>query len=539
MFTSATIKYFLGTYSEGALSITSLQFVVFVAAVCALYYIVPKCARWCVLLLANVFFYFCAGLSALLCLVLSTAIAYFAALFIGRNLAAQKKKQKTIEGNEKRAFKKRCEKKRRRVLALGVFLVLLVLVAVKYLGFIFETVGIASTEGAGNILDKIPAVLGCSYFTLMHISYMTDVYRSKYAPQKNFLKYFVFASFFPHIVQGPIDRYDTLAPRLYEGNKWNFDNIKTGVMLIVWGYFKKLIIADRLAPAVNTIFSEYTSYGGPMIFFGTVLFSFQLYADWTAYCDIVGGAAEMLGIKITQNFNRPYFSQNLPEFWRRWHMSMGAFFKEYVLYPVSASKLNLKINKFARKVFGNNSLGRAAGSIVPIISVWLLTGLWHGAGWCFVLWGLYQGVLILLSIGFTPTLEKLNKKLNFKTETFGWKLFRALRTFFLCCIGRLFFNATDMKMLAGLFKGLTRFSFSLKEYSSLNISLREWAVVAAALAVMLLAAVLQEKYEVRKALNAQPILVKWPVLIAGVAAIVLFGVYGVDGQLSSFVYEQF
>ncbi len=527
------------------MSVASLRFIVFTAVVTLVYYLVPKKGQWIVLALANTVFYICGGFEMLFYLVASVAVTYATGMLQRSYFLKQKLESQGLERSERKPIKEKYAKKRKKVLLCGVGIIIAVLAITKYTGFflfninrVFGLVGITIFD-VNAITSHLPVILGCSYYTLSVISYMVDVYRGKYEAQTNFFKLYLFVSFYPHIIQGPIDRYDTLSPELYKHHDFSFENLKTGAMLIIWGMFKKLVIADRLAKVSTNIFSNYESFSGITVFIGAVVFSVQLYADWTAYCDIVGGSAEILGIKIAQNFNRPYFSKTLPEFWRRWHISMGTFFKDYVLYPVSTSKFCLKINKKARQKFGNTA-GRIISSSIPIIAVWLLTGFWHGASWHFIFWGIYQGAFIILSLIFTPYFKKVSEKLNFKTDTFSWQLFRMFRTFAICCVGRLFFSAKSVRMLFGMLKQLFHISgFGLSELQIIGLNGKEWAVVCFSLALMLAVSVLEEKYEVRKLLDSQPILFKWPVLIFIIMFILIFGVYGSNAGYTSFVYEQF
>lgn len=476
-------------------------------------------------------------------IICASAIAYAAGRIMDKYFVKQKQECEGLERKEKKAIKQKYNKLRKRVLILSVIIILGGLVVTKYTGFLAENLNaLLGLTGLGkldvkNISSFFPVVLGCSYFTLSIIAYMTDVYRAKFTAEKNFLKLYVFISFFPHIIQGPIERYDYLAPQLFKENKFKFENIKTGAMLVLWGVFKKIVLADRIAAVTSYGFENYKSLDAISIIFVLAVFSVQIYADWTAYCDIVGGVAEMMGIKITPNFERPYFSKSMPEFWRRWHISMSKFFKDYVLYPISASSFCLKLNKNARKVFGN-AAGRVISSALPILTVWFLTGLWHGASWNFMLWGLFQGVVIMLSVTFSPLITKINEKCHFKTETFGWSLFRMARTFFICCIGRIFFRASSVSEAFGIFARLGKFSTSFS-LTSLGMDLKDWKIAFIALAVLIIVSVMQEHFEVRKKLDEQPIIFKWIILYILIMSIVIFGIYGDNSPHVSFIYEKF
>ncbi|MGN0444813.1 MAG: MBOAT family O-acyltransferase [Acutalibacteraceae bacterium] len=535
----------VAAFFSSQIAIVSLKFMCFVAVTAVVYFICPKKHRWIVLTAANTVFYVCGGIESVIYILLATLVAYLSAKMFDKDFALQKKECEGLERAEKKAVRELHMKKRKKVLTLSVVLLIFSLAVIKYTGFFLSNINsLLGVTGLGsfeteNITKHIPAILGCSYFTLAIIAYITDVYRQKYHAEKNYFKLYLFVSYFPHAVQGPIERYDYLAPLLEKGGSFSFENLKQGAMLILWGFFKKFVIADRLNIVSHEIFSNYENYSGPFVLFGAAVFSIQLYADWTAYCDIVGGASRIFGIEITKNFARPYFSQTMPEFWRRWHISMGAFFKDYVLYPVSTSQFSLKLNKKAREKFGNNA-GKNLASAIPILSVWLLTGLWHGASWTFILWGLYQGILIMLSVIFENPLKKLCERFNFKTDTFSWRLFRTLRTFLLCCIGRIFFKAGSVSDIIGLFSRLLTFSLTTKQFTDMGLTVREWAVTLVALIIFLIYSLIEEKYEnVEKRLDSQPVPMKWAVLIFIIMFIVIFGVYGSSEQYVAFVYEQF
>lgn len=529
-------------------NIISIPFAIFACLTVALYYILPKKFRWCALIFANTVFYFYVGAKLIAYLIVACLIAFFASRAMNKSFDAQKKRCEGLERKEKKIIKQRYNKQRKKVLILAVVAILLGLVVTKYTPFLVSIfngiIGIfgVSAVGEETVGKFVVNVLGCSYFTLSIIAYMIDVYRGKFKAETNFLKLYVFVSFFPHIKQGPIERYDYLAPQLFEGNKFEFTNIKQGAMMFMYGVFKQLMITNRLSTVSSYIFDNYEKLNGISIFFGTIVFSIQIYTDWTAYCDIVGGVAKMLGINITRNFNHPYFSKSMPEFWRRWHISMSAFFKDYVLYPISASDFCLKLNKNSRKIFGNTA-GRVISSALPILAVWLLTGLWHGASYNFLCWGLFQGIIIMLSVIFTPTIQKLNQKLHFKTESFGWSLFRVLRTFFICCMGRIFFRTSSVSDAFGMFArlGITGGGFPILSF---GLDELDWKVAIISMLLVLIVSALEEKFDkegvsIYKKLDDQPILFKWLVLYLIVISIVIFGVYGGEATHVNFIYENF
>jgi len=524
-------------------NIISIPFMIFTIATVILYYLLPKKFRWCSLIIANTAFYIFGGATLILYLLVACLIAYIAGIWMDATFEKQAKECEGLDRKEKKPIKAKYTKIRKKYLIVSVIVILAGLIITKYSGFLVDVfnsiTGIFgfSVMSADSVGGLVTNVLGCSYFTLSIVAYLTDVYREKIKAEKNPLKFYVFVSFFPHIKQGPIERYDYLAPQLFSGNKFDFGNIKQGAMMILFGVFKQLVITNRMSTVSTYIFKNYETLSGWSILFGTIVFSVQIYTDWTAYCDIVGGAAKMMGINITKNFENPYFSKTMPEFWRRWHISMGKFFKDYVLYPISASNFCLKLNKNSRKIFGNTA-GRIISSALPILVVWFLTGFWHGASYNFMLWGLFQGVIIMLSVIFSPMLQKINEKLNFKTETAGWSLFRMVRTFLICCMGRIFFNTKTPAAAFGMFKRLTVLSGGLP-IMSFGLDAKDWTVAVIAILFLLAVDICQEKFDVFKKLDEQPIIFKWLILYIVIFSIVIFGVYGGEATHVNFIYENF
>lgn len=384
--------------------------------------------------------------------------------------------------------------------------------------------------------------MGISFYTFQMVAYIMDCYKGKITPQKNFLKYTLYVSYFPHVVQGPIARYDQLGKQLFEEKTFDMDRIRDGSLLMMWGLFKKLVIADRLSPFVADVYGSYESYSGLLLFFTTVLFSIQIYADFSGCMDIARGVSEMVGIKLEQNFLHPYFSKTMPEFWRRWHVTMGSFFKDYVFYPVSVSKFSLNLNKNARNIFGANA-GRIISSCFPVLIVWFLTGLWHGAAWTYIFWGLFHGILIMLSTIFTDFNKKLSEKIHLNTESWWWKLIQMLRTFFLCTIGRIFFRAPTIGVAFGIF-GKMFTSVGWKEVFSSEILTHgidkaNFICVFIAMLILFIASCLQEKMVVREKIAALPLPIRWGFYYVAFFVLIIFGVYGPGYDAGSFVYERF
>jgi len=384
--------------------------------------------------------------------------------------------------------------------------------------------------------------LGISYYTFMAISYMLDIYWKKAKAESSFLSYAVFLSYFPHIVQGPIDRYKAIGPQINGGAKLSYKNLTFGAQLSLWGLFKKMVIADRLGVLVSKVFSNYQSYSGSILLLASVFSAFELYCNFSGCMDIVRGVSQMLGVEIARNFDRPFFSKNAAEFWRRWHITLGSWFKDYVYMPISISPKMLRIVQKVKSRYGDRAY-KAVAVIIPSGITWLLTGLWHGTGWNYVAWGVYWGLIIICSNVFAPEIEKLTKALRINTETQSWQLFRMIRTFMLFVISRILTTPAKISDSLGIFKrilcnfdihslfdrsvytlGLDRSNFQL----SLILLLILWAV-----------SMLENKGSVREQIAGYNLVFRWILLYGLFFSIVIFGMYGPGFVASDFVYGNF
>ena len=349
------------------MSFASLPFVGLVTAGVVLYYLVPKRAQWVVLLLASMVFYLVGGVKSAVWLVLVAGLTWLAGLLLEKQNArpAPDKAAKTAVRSAKKRICAACL-----VLCFGL------LYLMKYWNFTAS----ALPSALGDKLPRWDFVvpLGLSYFIFQSVGYVIDVYRGKLPAQKNPLKYGLFVSFFPQMVQGPISRYDQLAPQLLAERSLDWRDLKFGIQLCLWGYFKKLVIADRAAVLVNAVITENCPYGGAVIASGILFYCIQLYCDFSGGIDITRGVARMFGIGMAENFRRPIFAMSLTEYWRRWHITLGTWFRDYLYIPLGGSRR-----------------GKARTALALTV-VWFFTGLWHGASWNFVLWGIVLLFFILL-----------------------------------------------------------------------------------------------------------------------------------------------
>lgn len=531
----------------------TLMFIPFLAITAILYYTVFRRCQWVLILLASIVFYLFAGPKYIIFIIVTCITTFLFALRID----ILHKKEKTLvdnsklENDELKDYKKQLRKKftskRRIYIILDLIINFGILFVIKYADF--------TLLGVSNLLTKFGITwskefnfilpLGISFYTFMSVGYLLDVYWKRYKAERNPFKFMNFLIYFPHIIQGPISRYNTLGTQLQEKHKFSYENLTKGLQLALWGYFEKMVIADRLALYTRSVYSKAATLTGLPLVIAIIFYSIQLYMDFQGCMDIARGVSKILGIDLEINFRRPYFSKTMPEFWRRWHITLGAWFKDYLLYPLSMSKLCKWIGKSTRKKFGN-IVSKACVGIIPAAVVWLVTGLWHGAAICFLLWGIYHGILIILGMIFEYPIQKINKILHINTENNTFKLFQMVRTFILSAIGRMFFVATG-GLVAAIEIIKRTFDFRhfnwqmLKDGTIFNFGLDQPNFILAWILIGLvwLVGILQEKFVIRDKLGNANIVLRWTLYLALLAGIFIFGVYGTGYDASAFVYGQF
>ena len=384
------------------MTLTSLSFYLLVLALLVLYYLVPKRFQWVVLLIGSYAFYAFVCLRYMGFIVVTTLTTYFGArgmdamtAHMEQTVAAHKQ---DWEREERKAYKKRCKSRRKALMIAILLLNFGILAVLKYYNFFAESMetlfaSVGLTVSLGHIGLLLP--LGISFYTFQSMGYVLDVYREKVPAERNVGKLALFVSFFPQIIQGPIGVYDQLAHQLYAGHRYSFDNIRFGAQLILWGFFKKLVIADRAVGMIHTVAGAYTDYAGTYVLLAAIVYALQLYADFSGGIDISRGVAQMFGITMGENFRRPYFSRTLTEYWHRWHISLGDWLRNYLFYPLSISKAFLNWGRHARQHLGNH-IGKVLPTAVASLITFLIIGLWHGASWNFILWGLHFFVWLML-----------------------------------------------------------------------------------------------------------------------------------------------
>lgn len=282
--------------------------------------------------------------------------------------------------------------------------------------------------------------LGISFYTFMTIGYAHDCYGGKITPEQNLFKYALFISYFPQITEGPIGTYQHMSSQLSSPHAFDMTNIKEGGYRIIKGCFKKLVIAGRLTYYVDTVFSSVESQNGLTLLIGIFFYAIELYADFSGYMDIACGISKMLGITLAENFIRPYFSRNIQEYWRRWHISLNEWFKEHLMMPSVTSSWNRTASRFLSKLFPKVKKGTLR-TVLPLVLVWIVTGIWHGAETVYIGWGVYFAIIMLLSVCTMPMMKKIRLKLHWNDENVFIRIFQTVRTFLIVLFGEVMFRA--------------------------------------------------------------------------------------------------
>ncbi|MDD4844242.1 MAG: MBOAT family protein [Anaerotignum sp.] len=532
------------------MSFTSVQFVVFLLLVATSYFLTPKRYRWVTLLIANYIFYFFAGPRYFIYLLATTITIYFAAVKLGdmsaKNKADFAAAKADLDKEQKKNWKANFTKRKRRVLIPAMLFNLGILAVLKYSTFVgsnlnalFERLSL----GIEMPIHSFLLPLGISFYTFQSVAYLIDVYREKYEPERNLAKLALFISFFPQIVQGPIGRYNDLAEQLYRPNSFSFEKAKFGVQLMLWGAFKKLIIADRAKVIVDMVFGYPETFGGTYVAVAAFVYCIQLYGDFSGGIDIATGAAQVLGIQLEKNFLRPYLATSIPDFWRRWHISLGAWFRDYVFYPLSLSKFFMKVGKKGRQVLGNY-IGKLLPVLIPQFIIFFLIGIWHGAEWKYIAFGFYNGTLIVLGILFDQPLKKLIEKLHIRTDCFSWHLFQVLRTFILVALGKIITRAPGVSASAYLMHSMVKNwnTEVLMNGGLLKLGLDTqdlWVLLFASLVLLTISLLQESGVQIREALSKQNLLFRWIIYLAAIFLLIMFGVYGLNYNASDFIYRGF
>ncbi|HIU26125.1 MAG TPA: MBOAT family protein [Candidatus Copromorpha excrementigallinarum] len=529
------------------MSYTTLTFLFFLLATGILYFALPKKLQWPVLLAASL------GFFALWCgkLIWMPAVAafviYAAALYIQRTDRNFRELLKGAEPSEKKSLKKKRDRRKKAAAAGAVIMLLAGLVAAKYMGFFGDVVNsLAAFFGKGHPIPvfHILMPLGISYYTLMAISYVADVYRGTVKAEKNPFMLMLFLCYFPHIVEGPFDRYEPLCRQFREPHYLDYEKIRDGGIRFVWGLFKKFVIADRAALIAAPVFAEPDSFGGTALLAGGIFFTLQIYADFSGCMDMVRGVSHMLGIEIAENFRRPFFAVSIEDFWRRWHITLGHWLRDYVFYSVSLSKHFRKVSEKTAKYISSQRVKELLPAAYALFFVWLCNGLWHGAGWKYIFYGLYYYILMMAGRAAAPAFDAAAAALKVDREGRGFHIFRVFRTCLIVCFGMIIFRSETLSkawdMTAGIAAGLFSAPFPEGTDMFTGFGAEDMVVLLAASAILLTVSVMEERgREPLKLLTGRPVFIRWPLYMCLLFSVIILGVYGGNHTSMAFIYAEF
>ncbi len=531
------------------MSFISTVFVGFLLITASVYFLVPARWQWIVLLSASYVFYFAAGIELAIFLLFTTIIVFVAGRMLGKlnqEYRVRLKSGRDIGKEEKKQLKEFFSKRKKRIVIVMLLINFGILFVLKYLPVFADSMGAPLSSvwpGFEMPIFHFLLPLGISFYTFQAMGYIIDLYRDKFQPERNLAKFALFLSFFPQIIQGPISRYDELAMQLYAPHQFDYKRVKFGLELMLWGYFKKMVIADHLAILTGTVFGNPEQYQGLYLIVTAMLSWIELYVDFSGGIDITRGVAEIFGIVLPENFNRPFFARSLSEFWRRWHITLNNWWRDYIFYPLTLSKAFVSLGKKCRRYFGNDA-GKKIPAMIALLVVRVINSVWHGAYIIYFVGGLYHGILIALSFLLEPQFERLTKRLKVNTQCLSFQMFRIIRTFILICIPRLFYAAqtwSDMVLyIRAAFGRFNPWIFFDESWYKLGLDRKTFQIVMVSMLVLLVVSVFQEKgYCIREKLEEQNVLFRWMVYLSGVLAVFLFGVYGLGYDASGFQYMQF
>lgn len=523
------------------MSFVSLRFLIFLFILLVVYILTPDRHKWKVLLLFSIIFYASSGVEKLFFLISTSLVVDLAAqkLMMFRWEYERSCEQEGVSGQDKGEFLKTYKKSAKKTLLFAIVVCIAILWHCKYavqMSRLFtKLTGIAFTP-------TVIVPLGISYYTLSCVGYLADIYWRKIDAERSYPKFLLGMIYFPQIVEGPIARYNWLFPQFERLKRPSYDSLCGGLQLMLWGYLKKLVIADRLSIFVQNVLGNINGNEGFMILTALIFTAFQYYTDFSGCMDIVCGVSEIFGIKLEENFRQPFFSRSIPEFWRRWHITLGSWFKDYVYYPLAMSPHMISFGRWVRGKFGI-AAQRAVMTAIPLGFVWLFTGIWHGTGKYYLVWGFYYWGLICASTLLSEPLQKLAVKCHIDTESPWWQYVRTIRTFFLFTGGLLIVEAGGLRkvpfLIRQLFASCNFWIFWDQSLYQHGLDRRNFMLAVLSIFFLLWIEKYQQKESIRKKINRLPIGLRWAIYYLGIFAVLLLGVYGIGYDAAKFVYEAF
>lgn len=523
------------------------NFMVFLLITFCVFYICPVKFRWIVLLGASLIFYGIAGVKFLPFIFVTSFSVYLAGKKMGHIYEELERESSdaSLDRKAKKALKEKAKERCRKILIALLVFNIAILCITKFTKFFIDPINslLTALGGSGNFSAAMIIVpLGISYYTFSSLSYLMEVYWKRVDYEKNYFRFLLYACYFPHILQGPIARYARLGQRLKQELRFDYQRVCFGMQLMIWGFIKKLIIANRVDMLVTDVYTRYAEMRGFAFVVAALFDVVYIYSDFSGAIDIARGASQIFGVDLDLNFDHPFASKTVPEFWRRWHMSMGGWFREYVYMPISSSKLVKKISKNTKGKMPD-MFSRVLVTFLPVTVTWVLTGLWHGTGKTYVAWGVYYAFIILMSVCFGDDLHNFAIRMKVNTESFSWKLFQMARTTLIFAGGRLLTRPDGLwktkiivKSILTDFNPWVLFDGTLYKY---NFKDQDMNVIVAFLVLFAVVSHFQMKGSVREWIAQQGIIFRWGLTILAVLAVMVLGIYGPGYSAASFAYMAF
>lgn len=496
----------------------SYDFMLFFPIVVLIYFFIPSKLRYIWLLLASYYFYMGWNSRYAILIALSTVITYLSGMLLDKINQKESKNDKLYK----------------KMVVAGSFISNLgILVFFKYSDFLLQNLNSILSIAGIKIIEKpfdILLPVGISFYTFQALSYTMDVYRGELKAEKNILKYALFVSFFPQLVAGPIERSKNLLKQvshIAELQLWDYERITCGMILMLWGFFLKMVIADRAAIIVDQVYDLYWVYGGVELIFATFLFAVQIYCDFGSYSLIAIGAAKIMGFELMENFNTPYFARSIQEFWRRWHISLSTWFRDYLYIPIGGSRCS-RLMKYRN-----------------ILIVFLTSGLWHGASWSFLAWGGVHGFYQIISDLLKPLKEKIIDKAQVKVQSFSYKLGQVIITFILVDFAWIFFRMNSLKnslhFISRIITKWNPWAFFDQSLYTLGLNQQEMKILFVSVLFLFLVDLVRYKYQktIDVFLKEQCMWFRWGIILTIFCFILVFGIYGPAFDAKQFIYFQF
>ena len=483
----------------------SLTFLIFLVCILSLYYILPYKYKWYLLLIGSCIFYMAWRIEFIFLILFSSFFNYYIGLLI-----------------------EKYENKSKTILTTGLIINFLILFIFKYSIFINHS--FMSIYNYFNIPYPIKDFdiilpMGISFYTFQATSYTIDIYRKRYKAEKNILKVSLYIMFFPQLVAGPIERADNLLNQLFLNHKFNIYNISMGIKIMLIGYFKKIVIADRIAILVNTVYNSPYDYNGISFIIATIFFAIQLYCDFSGYSDIAIGCAKLFNINLMENFKSPYFSKSVKEFWTRWHISLSTWFKDYLYIPLGGNRKGIIRTHF------------------NLMITFLVSGIWHGANWTFILWGGLNGFYQIIGDLKNRFLKSINFNIKNKYINRFFNIFRTLITFSLICFSLIFFRANTVKdafyIINNLFsdiQNVNNIQYLYNISTQLGLNIFEILMATACIMILFIIETFEYKQRIYITLNKLPFIIRFIFYYIITIIILSMGVFSNAGQ---FIYFQF